>query len=160
LWHSQILPLLYRHRHTDIVLLVSQHRDGGYLVDLAARWGYRSVRGSSRRGGAVGLLGIVRELKGGAQIAMTPDGPVGPAEVVKPGAVAAAQHADAPLVPVAARASSAWWLQSWDRLCIPKPFARIDVLYGPAITVGSGKDGLRRAIDDVQRGLNDITHTA
>lgn len=160
LWHSRILPLLYYHRHTGLVLLVSQHRDGGYLVDLATRWGYRAVRGSSRRGGAVGLLGIVRELRAGARIAITPDGPVGPAEELKPGAIAAAQHAGAPLVPAAARTRSAWWLKSWDRFCIPKPFARIEVVYGPPITVDPGPDGLTRGVAAVERGLQQVTHAS
>ena len=62
LWHSRILPLLFTHRHRSIVLLVSRHRDGEHLVDLGVRWGYKSVRGSSGRGGEVGLLGIVRAL--------------------------------------------------------------------------------------------------
>jgi lysophospholipid acyltransferase (LPLAT)-like uncharacterized protein len=158
LWHSRILPLLYYHRHEGLVLLVSQHRDGGYLVDLATRWGYRAVRGSSRRGGAAGLLGIVRELKAGARIAMTPDGPVGPAEEVKPGAVAAAQHAGTPIVPAGARASAAWWLRSWDRFCIPKPFARIDVVYGRPITVEAGPDGVARAVEAVRRALQEVTY--
>jgi dihydroorotase len=34
------------------------------------------------------LLGIVRELQSGAIVAVTPDGPQGPAEKVKPGAIA------------------------------------------------------------------------
>jgi lysophospholipid acyltransferase (LPLAT)-like uncharacterized protein len=160
LWHSRILPLLYYHRGQDLVLLVSQHRDGGYLVDLATRWGYRAVRGSSRRGGAVGLLGVVRELRAGARIAITPDGPVGPAERVKPGAVAAAQHAAVPLVPAAASSSAAWWIRSWDRFCIPKPFARVDVVYGPPITVGPGREGVEQGIAAVERGLQQITHAA
>lgn len=160
LWHSRILPLLWHQRHTGLVLLVSQHRDGGYLVDLARRWGYRAVRGSSRRGGAAGLLGIVRELQAGARVAMTPDGPVGPAEQVKPGAVAAAQHSGVPIIPVAARTKSAWWLRSWDRFCIPKPFARIEVVFGPAITVGPGREGVERGVADVQRSLQEVTHAA
>lgn len=160
LWHSRILPLLYHHRGEGVVLLVSQHRDGGYLVDLATRWGYRAVRGSSRRGGAAGLLAIVRELKTGTRVAITPDGPVGPAEEVKPGAVAAAQHAGAPMLPIGARASAAWWLRSWDRFCIPKPFARVDVVYGRPITVGEGQDGLARAVEAVQRALHDVTYAA
>ena len=54
LWHSRILPLLALHKHEDMVLLISRHRDGGYLADLAEGWGYRSVRGSTKRGGEVG----------------------------------------------------------------------------------------------------------
>jgi len=160
LWHSRILPLLYQHRHEDIVLLISRHRDGEYLANLGERWGYRSVRGSTKRGGEVGLLGIVRALQGGAVVAITPDGPRGPAEQVQPGAVAAAQHAGVPLLPIGARPSSAWWLGSWDRMCIPKPFARLDIVYGAPIEVGPGKEGMRGAMDALGRALQEVTHAA
>lgn len=159
LWHSRILPLLYRHRGEDVVMLISRHRDGGYLADLGARWGYRSVRGSTRRGGDVGLLGIVRALEGGAVVAITPDGPRGPVERVQPGAIAAAQHAGVPVVAVGARASSAWYLGSWDRMCIPKPFAAIDVRYSAPIRIAAGKEGLRQGIAVAQRSLHEVTGT-
>ena len=159
LWHSRILPLLALHKHEDMVLLISRHRDGGYLADLAERWGYRSVRGSTKRGGAVGLLGIVRALEGGARVAVTPDGPRGPREQVQPGAVAAAQHAGVPIVAVGARTASAWYMNSWDRMCVPKPFARIDVEYSAPIHIASGKEGLRAGIAAVQRALHGVTNT-
>lgn len=158
LWHSRILPLLYLHRHESMVLLISRHRDGGHLATLAQRWGYRFVRGSSQRGGEVGLLGVVRAVGGGNVVALTPDGPRGPAERVKPGIVAAAQHAEVPIVPAGARPSRAWWLRTWDRFCIPQPFAHIDVVYGPPIVVEPGKDGLRAGIAAVERGLHAVTH--
>jgi lysophospholipid acyltransferase (LPLAT)-like uncharacterized protein len=141
-----------------MVLLISRHRDGQHLATLAERWGYRFVRGSSRRGGEAGLLGVVRAVKAGHIVALTPDGPRGPAERVKPGIVAAAQHAGVPIIPASARPSGAWWLQSWDRFCIPKPFARIDVVYGPPIHIGPGKDGLRAGMTAVERGLDEVTH--
>lgn len=159
LWHSRILPLLYHHRGEDVVMLISRHRDGGYLADLGTRWGYRSVRGSTKRGGDVGLLGIVRALEGGAEVAITPDGPRGPAERVQPGAIAAAQHAGAPIVAVGARASSAWYLGSWDRLCIPKPLSVIEVAYAAPIEIAAGKEGLRRGMEAVSRNLHEVTGT-
>ena len=160
LWHSRILPLLARHQREGVVLLISRHRDGEYLADLAHAWGYESVRGSTQRGGEVGLLGIVRALQAGAVVAMTPDGPRGPRERVQPGAVAAAQHAGVPIIAVGARTSSAWYLQSWDRMCIPKPFAAIDVRYSAPIRIGPGKEGLREGIDIVQRSIHEVTGTA
>ena len=159
LWHSRILPLLALHKREGVVLLISRHRDGEYLADLAQGWGYRSVRGSTQRGGEVGLLGIVRALQGGAVVAMTPDGPRGPRERVQPGAIAAAQHAGAPLIAVGARTASAWYLGSWDRMCLPKPFAAVDVRYSAPIRIGSGKDGLRQGIAVVERSLHDVTGT-
>lgn len=160
LWHHSILPLLYLHRHQDVVMLISRHRDGGYVADLGERWGYRSVRGSTRRGGEVGLLGVVRALQNGAEVAITPDGPRGPAERVQPGALAAAQHAGVPLIPVGAQPRAAWRLKSWDRMQIPKPFARIDVAYGPPIHVGAGKDGMRRGMDAVADALRAVSDAA
>lgn len=159
LWHSRILPLLYLHRHEAMVLLISRHRDGGLLATLAERWGYRFIRGSSQRGGEVGLLGVVRALQAGSVVAITPDGPRGPAERVKPGIVAAAQHAGVPVVPAMAQPSRAWRLSSWDRFCIPKPFARIEVVYGPPMDIGVGKEGLRAGVDAVERGLNALVDT-
>ena len=159
LWHSRILPLLALHKHEGHVLLISRHRDGQYLANLAESWGYASVRGSTKRGGEVGLLGIVRALEGGATVALTPDGPRGPALRVQPGAIAAAQHAGVPIVTAGARASSAWYMGSWDRMCIPRPLARVDVEYGAPIVIGPGKEGLRRGIADVERSLHAVTGT-
>jgi len=160
LWHSRILPLLFHHRNEGIVLLISRHRDGQHLANLGERWGYRSVRGSTNRGGEVGLLGVVRALQGGAEVAITPDGPRGPAEQVQAGAIAAAQHSGAALLPLGAQPSSAWWLGSWDRMCIPKPFARLDIVYGAPIEVAPGKEGMRGAMEAVGRALQQVTHAA
>jgi lysophospholipid acyltransferase (LPLAT)-like uncharacterized protein len=58
-----------------------------------------------------------------------------------------AQLSGAPLVPIACAANRAWWFESWDRFLIPKPFARIRVVYGDAIfiTRDSDKDALDAA---------------
>ncbi len=158
LWHSRLLPLIHSRRGEGVALLISRHRDGGYLAELCERWGYQVVRGSSRRGGAVGLRGLIRYLQEGTEVGTTPDGPQGPAERVKPGALIAAQHARAFVIAMGARASSAWWIQSWDRLCIPRPFATVDVVYSPALEIADGKDGLRRGIAEVERALHDVTY--
>jgi lysophospholipid acyltransferase (LPLAT)-like uncharacterized protein len=158
LWHSRILPLLYHRRDEGVALLISRHRDGGYLADLSERWGYRVVRGSSQRGGEVGLLGLVRYLREGGEVALTPDGPRGPAERMKAGALVAAQHANAVVIAAGARASSAWWIESWDRFCLPRPFAKVDIVYSPPFGVEGGKEALRRAMSVAERALQAVTH--
>ena len=130
LWHHTLLPLLWWHRHRDITLLVSAHRDGELVARAARRMGYRLARGSSTRCGASGYRGLLRALAAGSVVAVTPDGPVGPAGVVKPGIVRAAQRAGAPVLPVTARVDHCWRLRSWDRLTVPRPFARVVVEYG------------------------------
>lgn len=140
LWHRTLLPLLWWHRRQGITLLVSRHADGELLARSAARLGYRLVRGSSTRGGAVALRALMRALDGGAAVAVTPDGPRGPVRVVKPGVLDAARRVRVPILPVAAGASSAWELGSWDRLVIPRPFARVRIAYGPPLDPSSDHD--------------------
>jgi lysophospholipid acyltransferase (LPLAT)-like uncharacterized protein len=137
LWHGQLLPLLWHHRGQGIAVLISEHRDGELVARLALSLGYRLIRGSSTRGGERALLGLVRELEDGSEVAVTPDGPKGPAFKYAPGALIAAQRSGAAILPIAAHASRAWRLGSWDRFIIPKPFAKVTVAYGPATEVSA-----------------------
>jgi lysophospholipid acyltransferase (LPLAT)-like uncharacterized protein len=130
LWHRTLLPLLWWHRAQDVTLLVSRHADGALVADAAGQLGYRVARGSSTRGGAAGLRALLRALAAGQAAAVTPDGPRGPAGIVKPGVLAAARQSGAPILPVTASADRAWRARSWDGLAVPKPFARVRVVYG------------------------------
>lgn len=135
LWHGQLLPLLWHHRREGVAILVSQHRDGELIARVARALGYRLIRGSTTRGGERALLRLVTELKGGAEVAVTPDGPKGPLRGYASGALVAAQRSGAPILPIAAHADRAWNLSSWDNFMIPKPFARVTVAYGPPTNV-------------------------
>jgi lysophospholipid acyltransferase (LPLAT)-like uncharacterized protein len=152
-WHSGLLPALWRHRGEPVTLLVSQHEDGGRLVAAARKWGYDAVRGSSTRGGLRALLALTRILQGGRSVALTPDGPRGPARVAKPGAVAAAQQSGATIVPVGIAASVAWRPNSWDRFLVPRPFARVRMVYEKPFTVDSGPSALSDGIEQLQSCL-------
>lgn len=147
LWHGQLLPLIWHHRREGVAILVSEHRDGEVIARIASSIGYRLIRGSTTRGGERALLALVKELRSGSEVAVTPDGPKGPAHSYAPGALVAAHRSGAPILPVAACADRAWHLSSWDRFVIPKPFARITVAYGTAQTPASesSRDAAREA---------------
>jgi lysophospholipid acyltransferase (LPLAT)-like uncharacterized protein len=130
-WHGRLLPLLYLYRGRGLVMLVSQHRDGEYLTRLGSGLGYDAVRGSSTRGGFEALRELVRKIRRGRSLAITPDGPQGPREELKPGALQAARITGAPVIPVMAGCQRAWWVEGWDRFMIPKPFAQVSVAIGP-----------------------------
>jgi lysophospholipid acyltransferase (LPLAT)-like uncharacterized protein len=135
LWHGELLPLLWHQRGRGVAVVISEHRDGEIIAQIAASLGYRTVRGSSSRGASRALLGLAREMEKGHDGAITPDGPRGPAHVFAPGAAIAAQRTGVPIVPIRASASRAWRLKSWDRFLIPKPFARVTVTMGPLTRV-------------------------
>jgi hypothetical protein len=129
-WHANMLPLLWRHREQGVAVLISTHADGEIIARICEALGYRTIRGSTSRGGARALVELGRALDEGIEIAITPDGPRGPAQTVAPGVVYVAQRAKVPIVPVTVSASRAWRLNTWDRFLIPKPFARITIRYG------------------------------
>ncbi len=159
-WHAHLLPPLWHRRQEDITLLVSGHRDGERLASAARRWGYRVTHGSTTRGGAGGLRRLVRTLRTGSDAAVTPDGPQGPARVAKPGAIAAARHSGAAIVPVGVIASRSWCASSWDRFLVPKPFARVRVVYGPPVGVPRGtalEEGQRRLEVALQQAEDEAT---
>lgn len=135
LWHGQLLPLVVQHRSQGIKILISEHRDGELIAQIASRLGLASIRGSSSRGAARALLAMCDALESGNEVAVTPDGPRGPARSFASGAIVAAHRAGAPIVAIGVSASRAWHLRSWDAFMIPKPFARVTVAYSDPIYV-------------------------
>lgn len=141
-WHEAMLPLLWHHRKRGMTIVVSEARDGRYLAAYARRLGFREARGSSSRGGVRAMLGAVKALQGGGSAAFTPDGPRGPRREFKGGGVLAAQRGEAPIVSVHAHSRNAWRLKSWDRMLIPKPFARVRIAYAEVFAVAQGPEAL------------------
>jgi hypothetical protein len=158
LWHGRLLPCTYHHRHQDVVTLVSHHRDGEYITRLVQKWGYTAVRGSSSRGGLDALRELVRHLRNGRSLAITPDGPRGPREKLKPGPLLAAQLTGAPIIPVASGASRASYFGGWDRFLIPHPFARLQIAYGEPVYVPRRADEaeLQAVADEVEGRLGGL----
>lgn len=134
LWHGQMLPILSAHRQWTGVL-ISEHRDGEIIAQIVSRFGFFGIRGSTTRGGARALLECVQALKTGADVAITPDGPRGPRHSFAPGALVVAFRAGASIVPIVAHVSRKWTLRSWDAFEIPKPFARVTIVYGDPVKV-------------------------
>lgn len=135
LWHGQLLALTPHHAGQQVSVLISEHRDGEIVARVVTAFGYRTVRGSTSRGGGRALLELVALLRRGGEVAVTPDGPRGPRHAFAPGVLIAAQRSGVPIVGVVAHVSRAWRLASWDRFEIPKPFARITIAYGEPMTV-------------------------
>jgi lysophospholipid acyltransferase (LPLAT)-like uncharacterized protein len=129
-WHGQMLPLVHYHRREGIVVLVSEHADGEYITRVIHRHGFLTARGSSTRGGVKGLKGILRAAREGRDLGFTPDGPRGPRHEFKWGALVAAQLTGLPLVSITVGSDRAWYLRSWDRFMIPKPFSNLRIRYG------------------------------
>jgi lysophospholipid acyltransferase (LPLAT)-like uncharacterized protein len=66
-----------------------------------------------------------------------------------------------PIIPLAYAASRAWAIL-WDHFVIPKPFARVAIVVGPAVYVGKGlnAEGLATLQLDMERNLEDLYREA
>lgn len=100
-WHDRLLMMPFIALGQKATVLISQHMDGEYISSVVSRFGFRTVRGSSTRGGSLAIRRMVKEIKSGRHGAITPDGPRGPRHRVKDGAILLASLTGAPLVPLA-----------------------------------------------------------
>ena len=158
-WHSRMLPLVFTHRGRGAAVLVSRSRDGELIARVLERLGFVTARGSSTRGGGEGALEMVARAGEGRVLGITPDGPLGPAERVKPGLAWLASRTGLPVVPIAAASNRAWVLGSWDAFRIPMPFARVFVGLGEPVWVpqGLGEDAAEAWRDRLEEALARIT---
>jgi lysophospholipid acyltransferase (LPLAT)-like uncharacterized protein len=157
-WHHQlllsarfVLDRLVR-AERPLTVMISPSRDGDLATGVVEKWGLRVHRGSASRGGQRALRALYREItRAHSSILMLPDGPRGPALVVKPGAIVLAQMAAVPIVPLGLSASRAIALGSWDRMLLPLPFSRLGVVVGEPVEVPRQLDDERR--EALQRHL-------
>lgn len=137
-WHNRLMffPLMFSRRlRSRTAAVISASRDGQYVADLVHWMGIESIRGSSSRKGMNAVNGAVRALERGRYVSFTPDGPRGPRYRMSIGPIYLASRLQVPIYPIAINYSSCWELKSWDRFQIPKPFANVSLIIGPAIHV-------------------------
>ncbi|HEU4684688.1 MAG TPA: lysophospholipid acyltransferase family protein [Nitrospira sp.] len=119
-WHARQLMMPLTYRGTGAHILISHHRDGEIIARIVERFGFRTVRGSSTRGGVEALRELIRLGRAGVDLVVTPDGPKGPAQVVKMGVIQLARASGLPIVPLtfgcSKKKSSRVGIASWCRI--------------------------------------------
>lgn len=142
-WHSRIAlaPTMWpRDRAQEPRVLISLSPDGAFIARAVERLGFPAIRGSSAKtgapdkakGGAGAFRDGLRWVRAGGGIAVTPDGPRGPAEQMAEGAVMLAKVSRAPVLLVGLASSPSITLGTWDRARLPMPFGRGAIVWeGP-----------------------------
>ncbi|WP_170920567.1 lysophospholipid acyltransferase family protein [Desulfacinum hydrothermale] len=134
-WHAMFPAVVHFFRRLDGVLMVSRSQDGEWASRIVHRLGYRTVRGSSHRGGSQALRAMLRLARRGHHAGLIADGSKGPARVAQPGIVWLARATQRPLFPVAMAAHPCWRLSSWDRTIIARPFSKVVMAFGEPLYV-------------------------
>ena len=152
-WHGLTLLPLYYCRGTRTWAITSLSRDGEIQTRLVQRLGYRTIRGSSRRGGVRAALEASKKVRDGGTLSITPDGPMGPALQVQDGIVFLSTRSGCPIVPVGVAARPAMRMRSWDSYLFPAPFSRAALVFGEPFHPEAGEVGaetVRIALERVQ----------
>lgn len=142
-WHQQFFSAIrhfksYAKYHP--ALMISQSRDGAMIASVARQTGWKTVRGSSSRGGKAALRAMIHHLKTNKLAAHVLDGPTGPIGVVKSGVIRMALEANAVVVPFFVTANRALYFNSWDRFMLPLPFSRVTLNFTEPVRLSSTND--------------------
>ena len=134
-WHGTMLLPWYLHGGPGFVALTSQSKDGDILAKILSNWKYNVVRGSSSTGGDEALETMIDYAKNKFSIAITPDGPRGPLNKFKAGAVITAKKSGIPIVLAGVGFKRKKLLGNWDRFEIPYFFTSAKIIYSEPIYV-------------------------
>ncbi|WP_419798561.1 MAG: lysophospholipid acyltransferase family protein [Terasakiella sp.] len=153
-WHGRILLMPYCwNRKKAINMLISQHRDGQLIARTVGHFGIQTIEGSTSKGGATALRAMLKSLKNGDCIGITPDGPRGPRMRASNGVVNVAKMAQVPVIPCAFGSVSRKHVRSWDRFCVAFPFSKGVFVWGNPIYVpkeakGAELEAYRLKVED------------
>ncbi len=160
-WHQRMLmlPPIWRDRRR-INMLTSTHSDGVLIAKTIAHFGVAAIEGSTNRGAAAALRKMAEKLRAGEAVAVTPDGPRGPARRAAPGVASVAMLAQTPVIPVAYSVSRGRFLRTWDRFLVPLPFSRGVMIWGAPIAPPAKRDGVETFSRDLEMRLDALCDEA
>jgi lysophospholipid acyltransferase (LPLAT)-like uncharacterized protein len=160
-WHSQLgmIQAGYRGHARGICIQVSHHSDGEIVARATRVFGIRAARGSATRGGIGSAREMVEAHREGYDLAIAVDGPRGPRQRAKSGAIRFAQVTGARLFPVACAPRHGHAFGSWDRFIVPLPFTHVYYTGGAPLSVGHDADEreVEQARERLERDLTRLT---
>ena len=158
-WHRCTLPAGWYFRKFRCSILISRSFDGELIARTLGLLGYNSVRGSSSRGGAAGLIAMRDVLERSEPVVFTADGPRGPIYQTKIGPVKLAAMTGQEMGCFYLLPESAWAMRSWDRFLVPLPFSRVVVSWACPVQAPAA-DADQSALEAKRVELNEALERA
>lgn len=167
-WHDQLLmcPLTWQ-SNSSIKVLISKHRDGDIIAQLISNLGFEAIRGSTHKtnkiknkGGLLSARKMIKSLKNGISIGISPDGPKGPRHKVSEGILSISRLSKSVILPVGIGFKKKWVLNTWDKFIIPKPFNEITVVWGDPISAITNEKNIHQFKIKLESKMNNLTAQA
>ena len=143
--------------------MVSNSADGEIVSQVLKRYGHKTIRGSTGKGGLRALMQQIDDMRTNLRPGVvTPDGPQGPRYKVQQGVILLAQKTGVPIIPVACNSKRRKVFNSWDRFILPFPWTKGVVAYGDPIHVPHDADErvIIAYMKELESELNRITAQA
>lgn len=161
MWHRNQCAIYGLKDKPTVSVLISNSKDGDVVAQGIKPMGFKLVRGSKGKRGAIeASMQMIEALKNNERCAMMVDGPRGPAGIVKDGVIKIAKLSGKPIVPVCWYSNNFNWitLPSWDGLKMPVLDVRLINLYGEPIYVpeDADDDGIEKARQQLQASLEEL----
>ncbi len=160
-WHGRLMlaPFIRRETNANVHMLVSFHRDGEIIARAVRGFGVEFIRGSAAnprkpqksKHGASAVTQMLSALESGDIVAITPDGPRGPAESMKDGALKIAQRSGATIIAGGLSSSRGIRLKSWDSFFLAAPVAQH--FYVAADPINVPKDATDETMEQIRLEL-------
>lgn len=156
IWHGKVLPVFMDLASYNYYALAGMHKDAELIAQIGAQVGWKLLRGSSSDRGREVFKEMISVLSTpGEVVAMTPDGPKGPAKIPKAGVIRAAQKTGAVVIPAIGQAKRHWGFTNWDTFYVAKPFSKIVLRYGNPL-VFKESDDFQSCLDKLKQGLDTL----
>ena len=135
-WHGRLLmmPLSWNNKK-KINVLISAHSDGQLLSKTVKYFDIKTIIGSSSKGGSEAIRNIIKSLKSGISIGMTPDGPRGPRMKINSVIIKIASLTGNKIVPLSYSVKKKIFLNSWDKFLVALPFGKGCFIWGKPIKI-------------------------
>ena len=165
MWHANQFLVHGIEDKAHLSILISNSIDGEIVSRTCEKWGFRVVRGSSGKKGAVeSTMQMISRLKDGESVAIMVDGPNGPLHKIKNGVIKLAQKTGAPIV------TANWYspqktfidLPSWDKMKTPLGSCNIINTYGKPIYISenASDEEITRTKEEIKRQLFELEEDA
>tara|TARA_R110002095_G_scaffold168267_3_gene146023 strand:- start:88 stop:774 length:687 start_codon:yes stop_codon:yes gene_type:complete len=162
-WHNRVLMNVYGwNRKKPFNMLISKHSDGKFIAQIMDNFHIKTVEGSKSKGGLDALRNLLKVLKKGESIGITPDGPRGPRFEVSDGVMKLAQLSGCDILPGAYGVKRRKILGSWDRFILALPFTKGYFVWGDALSVPSKTTPKEMKIlkENLQNNLRETSNKA
>ncbi len=156
-WHGHELAMISYADHYQFATMTSISNDGQLMARVLTWLGAKTSKGSSSKKAIQGLKGLIRLAKSGYIPVVPVDGPRGPIYEPKPGVFELSKLLNAKIYPGGvATTSKISFEKSWNKTFMPRPFAKVHLVWGKPLSPISRDDDPRspELADQLKNAIN------